>query len=417
MRATPAHVQPRPPEDTVSRSDSERPAEGIRTRAVHGPTPPPDGALSSPIVHSSTFGAASLDDLNARQNAGPGGSFYQRYGHPTLAACERQLAALDGADGSLLFSSGMAAISAVFLTNLKQGDHVVALDQCYGGTITLLNWGAEHFGWQVTMVDARDPSSWPAAFKPGTRLFHIESPTNPTLCIVDIAAAAALAHKHGALLSVDNTFASPIGQHALALGADLVEYSATKSIGGHGDLLAGVVSAHADLIGKVYKTRKIFGPVPDPQLAWQIERSLKTLPLRLEAMNANALELANRLSKHASVVQVFYPGLASHAGHEIARRQMRFGFGQVVAFDVKGGPAAQAVVESLKLVRHGPSLGGVDSLASLPSHTSHIMLGVEGRAKAGIPEGLVRLSAGIEDAHDLWADLEQAIARVPSAVV
>jgi cystathionine gamma-synthase len=373
--------------------------------------------VSSPIVHSSTFGSESLADLNARQNAGPSGSFYQRYGHPTLAACERRLAELDGSEGSLLFSSGMAAISSVFLTLLQQGDHVVALDQCYGGTITLLNWGAEHVGWQVTMVDARAPELWPAAFRKNTKLFHIESPTNPTLRVVDIAAAATLAHAKSALLSVDNTFASPIGQHALALGADLVEYSATKSIGGHGDLLAGVVSARADLLAKVYKTRKIFGPVPDPHLAWQIERSLKTLPLRIEAMNANALDLAQRLSKHGSVLQVFYPGLPNHPGHEVATRQMRFGFGQVVAFEVKGGGAgAQAVVESLRLVRHAPSLGGVDSLASLPSHTSHIMLGPEGRANAGIPEGLVRLSAGIEDADDLWADLEQAIARVPTAV-
>jgi cystathionine beta-lyase/cystathionine gamma-synthase len=401
----------------VSRSESERPAEGVRTRAVHGPNPPPDGAMSSPVVHSSTFGADSLDDLTARQNQGPAGSFYQRYGHPTLGACEQRLAQLDGVDGALLFSSGMAAISTVFLTLLRQGDHVIALDQCYGGTITLLNWGAEHCGWQVTMVDAREPATWPAAFRPNTRLFHVESPTNPTLRIVDLTAAAALAHERGALLSVDNTFASPIGQQAHALGVDVVEYSATKSIGGHGDLLAGVVTARADLIAKVYKTRKIFGPVPDPALAWQIERSLKTLPLRLEAMNANALELAKRLTQHPSVLQVFHPGLPAHPGHDIATRQMRFGFGQVVAFEVRGGAAAaQAVVESLKLVRHGPSLGGVDSLVSLPSHTSHIMLGPEGRAKAGIPEGLVRLSAGIEDAADLWADLEQAIAKVPSAV-
>lgn len=401
----------------MSRPDPERPTEGIRTRAVHGPAPAPDGALSSPIVHSATFGTHSLDDLNERQNAGPGGSFYQRYGHPTLAACEQRLAQLDGAEAALLFSSGMAAISAVFLSLLKQGDHVIALDQCYGGTITLLNWGVEHFGWQVTMVDAREPASWSAAFRPNTKLFHIESPTNPTLRVVDVAAAAQLAHQKGALLSVDNTFASPIGQHALGLGADVVEYSATKSIGGHGDLLAGVVCARADLIAKVYKTRKIFGPVPDPHLAWQIERSLKTLPLRLDAMNANARELARRLSNHASVLQVFYPGLPNHPGHEVATRQMRFGFGQVVAFEVRGGAAgAQAVVESLKLVRHGPSLGGVDSLASLPAHTSHVMLGAEGRSKAGIPEGLVRLSAGIEDTDDLWADLEQAIARVPSTV-
>src|SRR6266850_2971668 len=252
---------------------------GPRTSAVHGPPTPSrtHGPVSTPIVHSSTFSFPDLDALRAAQDAGAAGAFYQRYGHPTLRACEERLAALEGAETGLLFSSGMAAISAVFLASLESGDHVVALRQCYGGTQALLEWGAERFGWTVDLVDAREPGAWARAFKARTRILHVESPTNPTLAVVDLEQAARLAHEHGALLTVDNTFASPVGQHPLALGADIVMHSATKSIGGHGDLLAGVVLGPAARLERVWKARKVFGPVPDPALAWQIERSLKTL--------------------------------------------------------------------------------------------------------------------------------------------
>ena len=411
-------------------------SRGPRTRAIHGPGGPggpgdPAGAasgthgpMSTPIVHSSTFSFPDLDAMRAAQDAGPAGAFYQRYGHPTLRACEERLAALEGAGMGLLFSSGMAAISAVFLAYLKSGDHVVSLQQCYGGTDGLLDWGAERFGWSLTRVDARDPGAWERAFKPHTRLLHVESPTNPTLAVVDLERAAQLAHAHRALLTVDNTFASPVGQRPLGLGADIVMHSATKSIGGHGDLLAGAVLGAAAKLDPVWKARKVFGPVPDPGLAWQIERSLKTLPLRVVAANASALELATRLAGHPAVAQVFYPGLPSHPGHEIAKRQMTLGFGPVLAFEVRstgsdsaGGPAAAAeaaiaTVNRLELVSHAPSLGGVESLASLPAWTSHIGLGAEGRRRAGIPEGLVRLSVGLEEVEDLWADLDRALAGV-----
>lgn len=386
------------------------------TRAVHGPDDTHTGPSGTPIVHSSTWGFESLDAMNAEQAKGPAGAFYQRYGHPTLAACERRFADLDGAEAALLFSSGMAAISCVMLAFLSSGDHVVALEQSYGGTPELLAWGAARFGWSYTLVDAREPATWGAAFRTNTKLFHVESPTNPTLCVVDLRAAAALAHRHGARLTVDNTFASPLGQAPLSYGADLVLYSVTKSIGGHGDLLGGAVSGAADAIHSVWKARKLFGPVPDPALAWQIERSLKTLPLRLAAMNANAMEVASRLARHPGAARVYYPGLDTHPGHELAARQMTRGFGHVVAVDVVGGAAAaEALVTAFRLFRHGPSLGGVDSLASLPSHTSHVALGPEGRARVGIPEGLVRLSIGIEAVDDLWADLEQAFAKLPAA--
>ena len=404
----------------MSPSNPKRgPARGVRTRAVHGSHPQKPGASSTPIVHSATFSFASLDQLNLEQDKKAAGAFYQRLGHPTLRAVEERLAGLDGAEQALLFSSGVAAIAAVFMGHLRAGDHVVSLAQSYGGTHDLLNWGAERFGWTHTWVDARDPSTWRRAFQPSTRIFHVESPTNPILCVVDLRHAANLAHEHEALLTADNTFASPVGQQPLALGADLDIYSATKSIGGHSDLLAGVVTGPVARMEPVWRVRRVFGAVPDPQIAWQIERSLKTMPLRVQAANANALDLARRLGEHPGVVRVFYPGLASHPGHEIAAAQMTMGFGPVVSAEVRGGAAAaEAVVNALQLVRHGPSLGGVDSLACLPAHTSHLQLGPEGRKQAGIPEGLIRFSIGIEDLDDVWADLDQALARaaVPSSI-
>ena len=391
------------------------PARGVRTRAVHGSGAGNAGASSTPIVHSATFSFPSLDALNAEQEKKAAGAYYQRVGHPTLRATEERLAALEGAEMALLFSSGVAAIAAVFLANLRNGDHVVALDQSYGGTHDLLNWGAERFGWKVDWVDAREPGSWSRAFKPETRLFHVESPTNPILSIVDLRRASSLAHEWGALLTVDNTFASPVGQHPLSLGADLVAYSATKSIGGHSDLLAGVVMGSASRLEEVWHVRKVFGAIPDPALAWQIERSLKTLVLRVTAANSGALDLARRLESHAAVERVFYPGLTAHPGHDVAASQMLTGFGPVLSISVQGGArAAESFVNGLKLFRHAPSLGGVDSLACLPAHTSHIQLGEEGRRRAGIPEGLVRLSVGIEDVEDLWADLQQALSRAVS---
>jgi methionine-gamma-lyase len=393
--------------------------EGIRTHVVHGAHPGAPGPASTPIIHSVTFGFESLDEMNAEQFKGPAGAYYQRFGNPTLRAVEERLAHLEGAETAILFSSGVAAITAIFFSHLRAGDHVIALHQSYGGTHSLLQWGAERFGWTCDLIDARKPEEWEAAFRPKTRLLHVESPTNPTLCVVDLGRAADLAHRHGARLSVDNTFASPIGQRPLAHGADLVMYSATKSIGGHSDLLAGVVLGPREAMEGVWKVRKVFGAVPDPGMAWQIERSLKTLALRVQASNANALELARRLSDHPAVRTVYYPGLPGHPGHDTARRQMTLGFGPVLAIDVLGGAdAAAGVVSAFELILHAVSLGSVESLASLPAHTSHIQLGPEGREQAGIPEGLIRLSIGIEDVEDLWADLQRALAKAvsPAAV-
>ena len=397
----------------------ERPKPpALDTRTVHGPHLGATGPMSTPIVHSATFSFESLDDMAAAQAAGSAGSFYQRDGHPTIHAVEERLAALEGAEEALLFPSGMGAISATFLAILKSGDHVVCVDPCYGGTQALLQWGKERLGWSHTFVDSRRPDTWGPAFQPNTRLLHLESPINPTLVCFDIAAAARLGHERGAFVTIDNTIASPIGQQPLELGCDVSLYSATKSLGGHSDLLAGVACGSRAALAPVWKAREVFGPIAEPTMAWMLERSLKTLPLRVRAGNANALELARRLAAHADVAQVFYPGLPAHPSHAIAAKQMKEGFGPLLGFEVRGGAdAALRVVNALKVVRHGASLGGVESLASLAAHTSHKMLGVEGRKRAGIPEGLVRVSAGIESVDDLWADLQQAIAKAAVARV
>jgi len=401
----------------VTAESRNRPPKGTNSRAVHGPHHTPAGPMSSPIVHSATFSFASTEAMLSERERGPAGAFYQREGHPTLRACEERLAQLEGAEEALLFSSGMAALWCLFLSALEAGDHIVAVEQCYGGTHTLLEWGAERLGWTYDLVDVRKPESWVDAFRDRTRLFHVETPTNPTLQIVDLQQAAELAHQHGAKLTVDGTVASPVGQHPLAHGADFVMHSATKAIGGHSDLLAGVVMGPALAMKKVWEVRKVFGPVPDPGMAWLIERSLKTLPLRLEAMNGGALEIAVRLETHPAVARVFYPGLIHHPHHEVARRQMVLGFGPLVSFDVRGGlEAARTVAQGLRLFRLGPSLGGVESLASMPADTSHRQLSPGARASAGIPEGCVRLSIGLEEVEDLWADLEAALSQVSSRV-
>ncbi len=382
----------------------------LETNAVHGPHTGHVGAVSTPIVHSATFSFASLDDMLAAQQQQAAGAFYQRKGHPTIHATEERLAHLEGAEAALLFPSGMAAISCAFMSLLRAGDHVVCVDPCYGGTQALLQWGRDRLGWEFTFVDARAPETWAAAFRPNTRLLHLESPINPTLAVFDIAQAATLGHALGATVTMDNTIASPIGQKPLDLGCDLSLYSATKSIGGHSDLLAGAAMGPARFMTAVHRTREVFGPIAEPTMAWLIERSLKTMPLRVRASNANALELATRLHGHPAVAQVFYPGLPTHPGHEIAASQMTNGFGPLLAFEVCGGAEiALDVVNRLRVIRHGASLGGVESLASLAAYTSHMVLGREGRARAGIPEGLIRISAGVEHIEDLWADMAQAL--------
>lgn len=397
-------------ETSLGKSDSHR--RRPRTEVVHGDHAGSTGPLSTPIVHSTTYAFENMDAMNAQIELHADSSYYQRHGHPTVRACEALIARLCGAEDALLFASGMAAIAGAFMAHLRPGDHVVALRQSYGGTHGLLAWGAERCGWTYDLADARDPDAWEALFKPSTRILHVESPTNPTLAIVDIRRAADLAHAHDVRLIVDNTVATPIGQRPLELGADLVAFSATKATAGHSDLLAGAVAGSRSGMEEVWRTRTTLGPLPAPEVAWQIERSLKTLVLRYEAASATALELARRLKEHGSIAAVFHPGLEDHPGHEVASRQMTHGFGPLLSYDVGAGAAAESFVGALRLIKHATSFGGVESMVSLPAHTSHVQLGVEGRKAAGIPEGLVRMSTGIEDIEDLWDDIERALAVV-----
>ena len=407
-----------PPHSGDSVTTPKPPRKRSRTEAVHGAHGGEPGPMSTPVVHSSTYAFDRLESMHEQIGKHADSHYYQRHGHPTVRACEQTLAHLAGAEEALLFASGMAAISAVFCSHLRPGDHVLVLQQSYGGTHGLLQWGRERFGWTYDAVDAREPDAWQKAFKPNTRFLHVESPTNPTLHVVDIAAAAELAHGQGAKLFVDGTVGTPIGQDALSAGADILMMSVTKATAGHSDLLAGAVLGPAEAFPDIWHARVVTGALPAPEVAWQIERSIKTLALRLEAANANAFELAKRLAARDDVPLVFYPGLPDHPRHDVAVRQMRHGFGPLFSFEVSGGAAAaEAFVDALELVKHATSFGGVESMVSLPAHTSHVQLGEAGRRAAGIPEGLVRFSSGIEDVEDVWSDVEQALRAAARAEV
>ncbi len=382
---------------------------GPGTTSVHeGSEPDPaTGAVTRPLLRTSTFRFDTVPDLLAgARGERPG--FYTRYGHPNFEAVEAKFAALHGAGAAVLFASGMAAFGGILQAHVRAGDRIVALADLYGGTRVLLAELAARFGVGVTLVPRHDDDALTRAL-PGARLLIAESPINPTLRIVDVGRLAERAHRAGALLAFDNTFATPVHQQPLAMGADLVWESATKALGGHSDLLAGVVAGRADLVEPVREARKVWGAIADPDTAWLLERGMKTLVARLDRQSRTAAELAAWLERHPAVASVLYPGLPSHPDHELARRQMR-GYGFMVAFDCRGGlEAARAVAERVRLIAHAPSLGGVESLLSLPVYTSHAYLTAAERAACGVGDGLVRLSVGCEDLGDLQADLEAAL--------
>jgi len=389
---------------------ASRPMSGHGTRSVHAGElhDPATGALTTPLYRTSTFRFPTTDDLIAgAKGERPG--FYTRYGHPNFEVVEQKFASLHGAEAAVLFASGLAAVAGILQGHLKPGDRVVCLADVYGGTRALLGRMGERFGVGSTFVAGGDAPGLAAALR-GARFLLAESPTNPMLRILDVAALAKAAHAAGALLAFDNTFATPIGQRPLELGADLVWESATKSLGGHSDLIAGVVAGTKDLVAPVRDSRKWFGAIPDPDVAWLLGRGMKTLVARVERANRTALEVARALERHAAVARVVHPGLASHPEHALAARQMPGGFGSVVTFSCRGGlAAARAVADRVRLVANAPSLGGVESQLSLPVYTSHAHLTARDRAESGITDDLVRLSVGLEDAADLVADLDQAL--------
>jgi cystathionine beta-lyase/cystathionine gamma-synthase len=377
---------------------------GERTTA--GITP----SLTTPIYETSTFIFESAAELQAYAEGKSEGYLYSRYDNPTVVAAEQKLAVVDGAERSLLFSSGQAATTHALLTLLQQGDEVVCAAAIYGGTHHLVANLLPRFGISGRFVSLEELADPARVIGPRTKLVWFESPINPTLRCVDVRAVAAACRTAGVTTVGDNTFASPINQPVLAMGIDISMQSATKYLNGHSDVTAGVLSGSRALLEPVMKARRLMGATLDPQAAYALGRGLKTLTLRVAHQNANAMAVATALEHHAAIAKVYYPGLASHPDQAIAAAQMS-GFGGMVTIDVKGGQAAAyRVFDRLRVIQRATSLGGVESICTLPILTSHTNMSDEELAAAGVTRGMIRLSIGLEDPLDVIEDLEQALA-------
>ncbi|MBW3566218.1 MAG: cystathionine gamma-synthase family protein [Acidobacteria bacterium] len=369
----------------------------------------PEGVTVAPVYHGVTFAYDDLDEWRAVAVGEKPGHIYSRNTNPTLDVFESKMRELEGAEAATSFSTGMAAISNTLFTLLSPGDRVVTIRDTYGGTNKIFIEFLPRFGIDVALCTTDDHDEIEQEIERGCNLLYLESPTNPTLKIVDIERLAKAAHAAGATVVVDNTFATPINQSPLELGADLVLHSATKFLGGHSDAMGGIACGSAESIRSIFHFREINGATLDPTSAFLLTRGIRTLELRIERQNRSAQTIAEFLAGHTAVESVFYPGLADHPGHEIAKRQMR-GFGGVLAFSLRGGFAAmEQLVVSLRLAHRGASLGSVATLAGPPALTSHVELSAEERAAAGIPESLVRYSVGIENVEDLIEDLREAL--------
>jgi cystathionine gamma-synthase len=371
---------------------------------------PYERSTQVPVVHSVSFGYRDIDVWHAVALGKEEGHIYSRNTNPTVRAFEEKIRDLESAEAATSFSSGMAAISATFFTFLRPGDRVVSIKDSYGGTNKLFTEFLPPFGIRVRLCDTQDFDQIEVELAAGCKLLYLETPTNPTVRVVDIQRLATEAHKSGALVAVDNTFATPINQNPLQLGADLVLHSATKFLGGHADALGGAACGSKVLIEQLYHFREINGATLSPADAYNLLRGMKTLSLRIQRQNESALTIARWLQKHPAVEQVNYPGLESHPYHDVAARQMR-GFGGVLSFSVRGGlPAIKRFLPKLRYAHLAANLGCVETVVGPPLVTSHVECTAEERAAAGIPEGLVRYSTGIEDVEDLIGDLEQALA-------
>ncbi|MBH9578112.1 methionine gamma-lyase [Inhella proteolytica] len=390
---------------------------GFATTAIHHgyDAQSAQGALVPPIYLSSTFTFTSVEQGAARFAGSEAGHFYTRISNPTLDLLEQRLAALEGGAGAIAFGSGMGAITATLWTLLRPGDEILVDRTVYGCTYAFLHHGIGEFGVRVTHVDMTDLHALATAMLSGPKLVYLETPANPNMRLVDIAAVARLARPHGALLVVDNTYCTPYLQRPLQLGADVVVHSATKYLSGHGDVTAGLaVAADADVAQRIrlQGLKDMTGAVMSPQDAFLLLRGLKTLHLRMERHASNALALARALAAHPAVKQVFFPGLESDPFHALAQRQMK-NFGGMLAFELHGGEAAgRAFMNALRLIARAVSLGDAESLAQHPASMTHSTYTPEERAAAGISDGLVRLSAGLEEPEDLLADVLQALAAV-----
>jgi cystathionine gamma-lyase/cystathionine beta-lyase/cystathionine gamma-lyase/homocysteine desulfhydrase len=377
-------------------------AARFATICIHaGQEPDPaTGAIITPIYQTSTYVQEGLGQHKGYE--------YGRTQNPTRMTLEANVAAIEAGRAGFAFASGMAAIDTV-LTRLQSGDHVVVSDNTYGGTYRLFERVRRKFGLHFSYVDTSDLSAIEPAFTPATKYLFLESPTNPMLSVTDIAAASAIAHRHGVRVVVDNTFASPYIQQPLALGADLVLHSTTKFLNGHSDSVGGIlVARHDDDIEWLRFVQNAAGAILGPMDSWLVLRGTKTLPIRMERTNANTMRLAEWLSAHPRVTRTIYPGLPSHPHHALAARQMR-GFGGLISFDVGSLDRAREVLGKVRLMALAESLGGVETLISHPASMTHASVPPERRAALGISDGLLRVSVGIEDVDDLIDDLGQAL--------
>ena len=390
----------------MSSSDRHGPA----TRLIHtGERPPAAASLTVPIYETSTFVFDSAADVEAYAAGTRPAYLYSRYDNPTVVAVETKIAEIDGAEASLVFASGMAAISTAIFGLLEAGDEVVCCAAIYGGTFHVLTSLASRFGVTTRFASLEEFRTPAQLAGPKTKMVWFESPINPTLRVIDVRAVATACREAGVLSVMDNTFASPINQPVLAMGVDLSVQSVTKYLNGHSDVTGGVLSGRAGLIGRLAKARRLLGGILDPQPAFALGRGMKTLTLRVARHNETALAIAQALHGHTALAAVHYPGLPSHPDHAIAAAQMS-GFGGMVCIDLAGGQAAAfRAFDRLQLFQRAASLGGVESLCSLPILTSQFGLSDEALAQAGVTRGMMRLSVGLEDAADLIADLTQAI--------
>ncbi len=391
---------------------------GFGTKAIHAGNVKDQqyGALTTPIYQSSTFVFDSCEQGGRRFAGAENGYIYTRLGNPTVSVLENKVAALEGGEAALATASGMGAISSCLWTIASAGKHIIADGTLYGCTFALLNHGISRYGVDVDFIDTSDLEAVKAHLRPNTVAIYLETPANPNLKITDITAVAKIAHAYNADIKVvcDNTFASPALQNPLALGADVVVHSATKYLNGHGDVVAGFVVGKADFINQVrmFGLKDMTGAVLDPFAAFLLLRGLKTLELRMARHCENASKIAAFLAEHPAVEKVNYPGLKTHKGHEIAARQMK-DFGGMLSFEVRGGKeAGMKLVNALQLITVAVSLGDAESLIEHPASMTHSTYSAEELAASGIAPGLIRLSAGLENAEDLIADLKQALDQI-----
>ncbi len=374
---------------------------------------PSFGSVVPPIYPSSTFRFPSAEEGAARFAFKSPGMIYSRLANPTVQALEKRLTAMEGAEAALVTSSGMSAILTAILHFAKAGDHIVAHKSIYGGTFELLSKILPKFGIKTSFVDFTDPANVEKTIKKNTTILYFESPTNPLMEIVDIKTICYIAKKHNLLTLFDNTFANPPLQYPLKLGVDVVLYSLTKYINGHSDVIAGAIISSKKIIEDIFKRTLIFfGPTLSPFSAYLILRGMTTLNERMKKHCENALAVAKFLEKHPKIERVYYPGLKSHPHYKLAKKQMN-GFGGVLSFEVKGGyEAGKKLVNSVKIINLAVSLGAVESLIEHPASMTHSELSAEERKKAGIKDGLIRLSVGLEDVDDIIQDLSQALDKV-----